>query len=203
MEKTFLIDSGHGGIIDGRYQTAPKKMFLHEDGSIAMEGVLNRKVKNFVLGLGRDLGIRMIDICPTEVDVRITTRANIVNAYCDELGTRNCLLIDLHSNAGKGEGTEIWTSPGPTMSDIYASMFMDEYQRAFPDARVRKDLSDGDVDKESPFTMLTDTKCPSILPEWRFFDNPKDWEVMRKKSSQYEYAKMIINFAKSVLHKFS
>jgi len=35
MERVLLIDSGHGGMVGGVYQTAPHKMHLHQNGDIA------------------------------------------------------------------------------------------------------------------------------------------------------------------------
>lgn len=199
MEKIFLIDSGHGGMIDGQYQTAPKKMFQHSNGEVAYEGVVNRNVKHLAFDLMREESIRFIDVCPTELDVDLDTRCNVINAYADEYGKNNCILISLHMNAGKGTGFEIWTSPGATKSDKYASMFYDEFKSTFPGIRMRKDETDGDVDKESPFYILVNSKCPAILPEWLFYDNYNDWVIQRDPGQQLKYAKMILNFAKRVL----
>ena len=201
MEKIFILDSGHGGMLDGMYQTAPKKMYQHQNGEIAYEGVVNRLVKQKAISLFIRDSIRYVDVCPTELDLDLDTRCNIINAICDEYGKNNCLLISLHMNAGKGTGFEIWTSPGATKSDEFATLFMSQYGSFFPGHKLRKDMTDGDVDKESPFYILVNTKCPAILPEWLFFDNYNDWVIQRDPSQQQKYAEMILNFAKRVLIK--
>lgn len=201
MEKIFLLDSGHGGMIDGMYQTAPKKMFQHENGEIAYEGVVNRLVKEKTISLFKQNNIRYVDICPTELDLSLNTRCDIANSVCDQYGNDNCLFISLHMNAGKGTGFEIYTSPGATKSDPFADLYMDQYEFYFPGHSLRKDTSDGDVDKESLFYVLVNTKCPAILPEWLFFDNYNDWVIQRDPTQQQKYAEMILNFAKRVLIK--
>jgi len=198
MERVILIDAGHGGMIDGLYQTAPDKMFIHQNGEIAYEGVINRQVKKEVKKLLTFYNIRHIDVCPTELDVDLNTRVNVINAYCDAYGPNNCLLISLHCNAGGGEGFEIWTSPGATRSDIYATAFMKEYRLSFPEIRLRKDESDGDVDKESLFYILVNSKCPAILPEWLFFDNYEEFKIQSEPREQLKYAEMIVRFIKKV-----
>ena len=198
-ELTFLIDSGHGGLIHDVYQTAPKKMYRHENGEIAYEGVINRIIGDLVIKEMKRRQLRVIDIVPTEIDLDLDTRCNIINQYCGDFGNSNCLVISLHMNAGKGTGFEIWTSPGATKSDKYASIFAEFYMDAFPDEHIRKDESDGDIDKESAFYILVNSKCPAILPEWLFYDNPKDWEIQKNPDMQHKYATMITDFAQNIM----
>ena len=201
-ELIYLIDSGHGGLINNVYQTAPNKMYRHsEDNSIAYEGVTNREIKYRVFKQFDLRGIKYIDICPTQLDVDLDARCNIINTYCREYGKNNCLLISLHMNAGKGEGFEIWTSPGASKSDKYADQFMYFYEQYFPYHKLRKDMADGDVDKESPFYILVNSICPAILPEWLFFDNFHDWQIQRDPLMQDKYAKMIAGFCQEMMFK--
>jgi len=198
MEKLFLVNPGHGGLIHGIYQTAPKKMYRHDNGDIAYEGVINRQIAKLVIDGMREKNMMVSNMCPTELDVDLDARADVVNLYCREYGANNCLLLELHCNAGKGTGFEIWTSVGQTKSDWYATEFMDHYAEAFPKHKLRKDTSDGDVDKESQFYMLKNSRCPAILPEWLFFDNPDDWAIQKDPAMQKRYADMIITFAQFV-----
>ena len=196
MGKVFLLDLGHGGIIDGVYQTYPKKMYSFESGEVAYEGVLNREIGKRVIHKLDAYGFKCINICPTEVDVPLGVRADVVNRYCEEYGTDECLLISLHSNSGKGTGFEIWTSPGQTKSDRYAELFYDTFKSMFPDVRLRSDTSDGDHDKESAFYILQETNCPAILPEFLFFDNWQDFQLLKSPVFQNRYADMILEFVK-------
>lgn len=44
--------------------------------------------------------------------------------------------------------------------------------------KIRKDMSDGDPDKESQFYILRKTKCPAVLTENLFQDNQEDVEFL-------------------------
>lgn len=197
---TFLIDSGHGGFIGGKYMTDPKigKFHTFPSGETAYEGLINRLIKKQIIERLTKAGFRAIDICPTEIDLSMTTRCKIINAICAELGFLNCILICQHSNAGKGTGFEVWTSPGQTLSDQYASIFAATFTKYFPGIAVREDRSDGDGDKEAKFTMMTDSDCPSILPEFLFFDNEQDWMILKQPVTHATYGDMVVDFAKKI-----
>lgn len=198
MEKVFLLDSGHGGMLNKVYQTAPAKMFKHKDGTTAYEGIINRTVKNYLMKSLDQYGIKFIDVCPTNLDIPLEARTNVINSYCDYYGKENCLLISLHSNAGGGRGFEIWTSPGEDGSDPYATKFYELFAKKFSETAMRADKSDQDPDKESKFWMLVQSKCPSILPEWLFFDTYEDWCIMRDPINQIAYSQMIVDFCNQV-----
>ena len=87
-----------------------------------------------------------------------------------------CFYLSIHSNAGGGIGSEIFTSPGNTKSDEVATIFGNEYQREFPRRRLRTDFSDGDLDKEKRFYVLTKTKMTAILTESFFMDNREEFD---------------------------
>lgn len=199
-EIVFLIDSGHGGFINGKYMTDPKigKFFTFPSGETSYEGQINRLIKKQIIDKLTKAGFKAIDVCPTEIDLSMGTRCKIINAICEELGFLNCLLISQHSNAGKGTGFEIWTSPGQTLSDQYASVFATTFHVHFPEIAVREDRSDGDGDKEAKFTMLTETACPSILPEFLFFDNEKDYFLLKQPLTHSMYADMVVDFANRI-----
>ena len=54
--------------------------------------------------------------------------------------------------------------------------------------RFRKDLSDGDLDKEENFYVLKQTHCPAILVENLFFDNRKEAEFLLSDAGQTQIA---------------
>lgn len=198
MKPLILLDSGHGGMINGIYQTAPAKMFVHSDATTAYEGVLNRNIKQHVIDLFKKEGIKYADVCPSEMDIPLSVRCNVINNYCNNYNKDNCLLISLHSNAGGGRGFEIWTTDGTTQSDVYATKFYNLFKQSFPSIICRQDLTDGDPDKESKFYILANSNCPAILPEWLFFDNLEDWKYQRVPINQMSYAKMIFNFVNTL-----
>lgn len=194
----FLIDSGHGGMINGIYQTAPRKMYKFPNGEIAYEGVLNRIFKEKLFIRLNSKGIKYVDVCPTEEDIPLLDRTRTVNRYARQYGKENCLLISLHSNAGKGTGFEIWTSRGKTQSDEYADILGKILIRKFSYIKFRADKTDGDLDKEANFFILRHTICPAILPECLFFDNYSDYLMLKDPLFQDRYVSALMEFIQKV-----
>jgi len=192
-----LLDAGHGGIIGGQYVTAPSKQFHHKDGSWAYEGVINRQVKNALVLLLEKEGIAYRDIAPDETDTKLEIRTKYANNIMAELGNDyNFLYVSIHSNAGGGSGFEVWTSPGQTISDKYAEIWVQELKKVFPEFPFRADMTDGDLDKESKFWVLVHTAMPAVLGELLFFDNFNDWKVQRTPEYINKVANVILNFIK-------
>lgn len=164
----ILIDAGHG--IDTPGKRSPDGSFL--------EYLWNRQVADLVLTELR-LYDYDADMVVTETnDITLRTRAMRVNRVCDRMGASNVILVSIHANAaGNGKswmnatGWECHTSPGKTRSDALAECFYKSFSAAFPEKRMRRDLSDGDSDKESNFYILTKTRCPAVLLENFFYDN--------------------------------
>lgn len=188
--KTLLLDLGHGGIINGKYVTAPAKQFRHADGW-AHEGVLNRNLGRLLEAFLKADSIPYITLTQTELDTPLRQRTDLANRIMVDYP--NCFLVSLHRNAsssnsgtdtqpgtpGGGHGYEFFTSPGQTGSDALATMIFDAYKADIPDGVFRVDVSDGDPDKEAKFHMLTQSKMPACLVEGLFFDNTSDWQKIR------------------------
>ncbi|CAM1365845.1 N-acetylmuramoyl-L-alanine amidase [Tenacibaculum xiamenense] len=161
-----LLDNGHGGLINGEYQTKGKYKDWG-DNLVFYEGEFNRAIVNGIIEQLTHLNISYVNIAPEYRDVSLGTRVKRANSYVSQ----SSFYLSIHSNAGKGEGSEIFTSPGNTRSDKIATVFGEEYINEFPERKFRSDFSDGDMDKEAHFYVLTRTKMPAILTENFFMDN--------------------------------
>jgi N-acetylmuramoyl-L-alanine amidase len=166
-----LLDNGHGGLINGEYVTPGKRKDWGDDG-IIYEGEFNRAIVGGIIEQLTKLNIPYVNIAPEYWDVRLETRVKRANAY----PPGSCFYLSVHSNAGGGSGSEFFTSPGSTKSDAIATIFGEEYQREFPNRRLRTDFSDGDLDKERRFYVLTRTKMPAVLTESFFMDNHEEFK---------------------------
>lgn len=196
MNKIWLLDSGHGGIINGNYQTAPDKMYKHKD-FVFYEGVYNRIIKNLLIEMfDNDSTVKYVDITASELDLDLDIRVDFANDIAKEYGANNCVYLSIHGNAGGGSGFEVWTSVGQTRSDIYADVWAKNVMVDFPEYQYRKDMSDGDYDKESMFYVLANTKCPALLTENNFYDVYKEAKKMLTPEFQYKVAKTHYNFVK-------
>ena len=166
----ILLDNGHGSLINNRYQTSGKRSPKWSDGTQLFEGEFNRAIVNRIIEELSLSDIPYVNIAPEYWDVSLKTRVNRANKY----PARSSVYISIHSNAGGGRGSEFFTSPGKTKSDQYATIFGEEYQKEFPDERLRTDWGDGDLDKEAKFYVLRKTKMPAILTENFFMDNERE-----------------------------
>ncbi|NHF58977.1 N-acetylmuramoyl-L-alanine amidase [Flavobacteriaceae bacterium TP-CH-4] len=165
-----LLDNGHGALINRKYQTAGKRSPVWSDGSQLFEGEFNRAIVNGIIQRLTQLKIAYVNLAPEYRDVRLETRVKRANEY----PVRSSFYLSIHSNAGGGYGSEIFTSPGDTKSDKIATIFGHAFKNVFPDRKLRTDFSDGDLDKEQRFYVLTKTKMPAILTENFFMDNEEE-----------------------------
>jgi N-acetylmuramoyl-L-alanine amidase len=199
MSKTVLpiFDAGHGGIINGHYVTAPKKMYKHKDGTVAYEGVINRKIKNKCVDICREWGMPYFDVTPGEEDYALGYRVEQANKiYHQQKEEFDVVYTSIHCNAGKGTGLEVYTTPGETESDKYATLWIEEMKKLFLNHRFRMDYTDGDPDKEALFKVLRETHCPAVLGEFFFFDNYDDWVYMQTDDFINKAAQSVINMVK-------
>ena len=184
MTENFCVflDAGHGSLDkDGKYTTAPSKMYQHSrgnfhDGRFFYEGVFNRTLTNRVAAKLNNLGISNIIVSHEYLDISLDYRVALANWYYRNF--RKGIYISNHANAsgsGAARGFEVYTSPGVTASDKIAQFHWNNVKDLLGSRiSMRSDTSDGDHDKEARFFVLTRTVMPAILVEHLFFDNFDD-----------------------------
>jgi len=186
MKYHWLLDNGHGGIKDGVYTTAPKKMHTFEDGMTVYEGDFNRKVVNKIASKLKELCIDYTIIVPELDDISLEERVRRADAqYAID---KSCIFVSVHGNGGGGSGFEVFTSVGQTRSDKIAEVFFKTLEAEFPEKTARRDTTDGDSDKEAQFYLLRKTDCPAILTENFFMDTYKDALLMLSDEGQERIA---------------
>ena len=180
---SYLFDAGHGGMINGVYQTPGKRSPKFEDGSVLYEGANNRDNVSLIMEALELENIKAIDIVNSNSDVPLSERVRRANLLAKG---GNCLYISMHSDAA-GNGTEwnpasgisVYTSPGQTKSDEFAQILIDRLQINFGDTvKWRTDKTDGDEDKEENFYVLKETNCPAVLIEAGFHTNKEEAKRM-------------------------
>lgn len=164
----IILDNGHSGMVNGVYQTAGKRSPIWKDGRQLFEGVFNRNIVNKLHKLCQFHGIDSVVLVPEQTDISLGERVKRANKIYST--DKSAILISVHANAGGGTGFEIFTSVGQTKSDKIAEVLIDEYAKAIPELKLRKDTSDGDKDKEAHFYILKNTNCPAVLIECFFMD---------------------------------
>jgi N-acetylmuramoyl-L-alanine amidase len=188
----WLLDNGHGGLIDGLYQTAGKRSPVWSDGSQLFEGEFNRAIVNRLIEMCTAHKIHYVNISPELEDVSLNERVIRANSYFDQA---DCIFVSIHANAGGGTGYEIYTSRGETKSDKIATLFFNKFKEEFPGVNMRTDvISDGDVDKEANFYVLCKTRMPAILTENFFMDTEQECkEFLMTKTGRDRIAKAHFN----------
>lgn len=182
--KNIVLDFGHGGLdSQGRYTTAPNKMFVHANGEAAYEGVLNRQIGGHVytcLRSHKEFNV----VCTVKEDdprdISLSQRVRVANKF----DPKETIFVSIHCNASKyhnASGFELFTTKGLTKSDSLAEEIANAVEHIYEDVglRLRYDFSDKDKDKEADFYVLRKTKCPAVLLECGFFDNRKDFDLLK------------------------
>lgn len=176
---TWIIDPGHGGMVNGKYATAGKRSPKFDDGTVLYEGVNNREIARRLIIAMEAEDIKCINIVASEQDVSLETRVERANKLAK---TKPCVYLSIHSDAnGDGvswnpaSGMSAYTSKGQTKSDEFAQLAIDELQENFgKEVKWRTDNTDYDEDKEENFYVLKNTTCPSVLFELGFHTNKEE-----------------------------
>ena len=167
----ILIDNGHGINTPGKCSPDGKFREYKYAREIAIEVVKRLKAE----------GYDAERIVTEEGDISLGQRCARVNAWCDRMGAKNVVLVSIHNNAAGNNGQwmaargwEAWTSKGQTQGDKLADCLYSAAKKHLPGMKIRTDMADGDMDKESNFTILYRSKCPACLTENLFQDNKED-----------------------------
>jgi N-acetylmuramoyl-L-alanine amidase len=170
----WILDNGHGGIIDGVYQTPGKRSPVWPDGTQLFEGEFNRAIVNRLMDLCKANNIDVINLVDTAEDVPLPYRTSKANSMAKS-SNKPCIYVSIHANGFTEEsanGWSVYTSLGETKSDAIATILFEKAATEFKGEYMRKDTySDGDVDKEANFSVLVNTTMPAILSENFFMTN--------------------------------
>lgn len=192
----WLLDSGHGGVINGVPQTAGKRSPDWEKG-ILYEGESNRDIVSRVKNLLKKENIDFLEVTPELKDISLSERVRRVNSTANK--NKKSILLSFHSDAftsEKANGWSAFTTKGETKSDKIASVLYKHAKKA--KFKVREDFSDGDPDKEVDFFVLRKTICPAVLIENFFMTNKKDYNFLMSEKGKNKIAKTIVNAIKEL-----
>lgn len=196
----WIFDNGHGGIIDGVYQTAGKRSPIWEDGTQLFEGEFNRAIVKRLVKMCDRAGIDCINLVDTEEDVPLSTRTNKANEIYRK-SDKPCIYVSIHANGFSDEaanGWEVYTSIGETKSDEIAEVLFQKAQAEFPKHKMRKDTRDGDADKEANFWVLQNTAMSAILSENFFMTNEAECRLLMSEEGRDRIAKIHFEMIKEL-----
>ncbi len=188
----WLIDNGHGGVINGVPQTKGKRSPNWSEG-ILYEGVINRLITKKVIEMCKKEGIRVVNLVPELKDISLSERVKRSLKY------KNAIYLSIHCDAFGKESANGWsafTYHGESKSDKVAEILYKHADKA--KLKTRKDYSDGDKDKEANFYVLRKTSCPAVLIENLFMTNKKDYNFLMSDKGRGILAKVIFQSIKEI-----
>lgn len=191
MDKIILFDNGHG------QETPGKRSPIWGDGSQLLEWEFNRDIVRRIILKCYHAGIPAVKLVPETFDVSLEERCKRADLWYDRCNG-NCVVVSIHANAGGGTGFEVYTSPGQTKADPIATKLIEQLQQDFPEIKIRKDMADGDPDKEAGFYILKHTKAPAILAENLFMDNEADCQLLMAEDFRDKLADSYVKFLKTL-----
>lgn len=175
MKPIIVIDPGHGG---------------HDSGAV---GPGRTREKDVVLAVALLLAEQLADVATvrltrrTDVFIDLVKRAEIGNdAKAD-------LFLSLHCNSATNpaRGFEVFTTKGQTLSDTAATDLFLAYASEFRELGQRKDLSDGDEDKEADFAVLRHSRGPAVLFELEFIHTKEGEAWLASEATQRRMAQAL------------
>ena len=192
----ILVDNGHGVNTLGKCSPDGKFREYKWNREIAHEVVAELKKRGYCAEL----------LVTEDIDISLAERVRRANNKCNQLGTKNVVLLSVHVNAaGNGQwlnakGWSCFTSRGLTKSDKIADELYKVAEKLMPNRTMRKEYSDGDADWEAGFYILKNTKCPAVLTENFFMDNKEDLAYLTsadgRKAIIATHVEGIINYLK-------
>jgi N-acetylmuramoyl-L-alanine amidase len=177
-----VLDAGHGGKDPGAI--GPSRL-VEKDVTLAVVLKIDEHL--------RQHGVQTMLTRAADQDVSLNDRCRISNNFAADV------FLSVHCNSATNPaagGMEVWTSRGQTAGDKLADILAQELRQAFPNLRLRSDLTDGDLDKEADFQVLKYTRAPAALVELAFISNPAEEKLLASPEFQGQAAEAL---AKGVL----
>lgn len=170
MKYVVVLDAGHGGVINGVYQTKGKRSPVWDDGSQYFEGVGNREIYKKLRAKLTANCIEVYNPNESDIDMPLRTRTSKINDYIKNNPDKKFVGISIHSNGFSKESAHGWSvytyTKASEDSKKLSSLLAKEMKVKFPDRRLRGEKTAG-------FWMVKHTNCPFVLTE-NFFMTNKD-----------------------------
>jgi N-acetylmuramoyl-L-alanine amidase len=185
----YILEAGHGGILNGVYQTSGKRSPKFDDGRILYEGHENRRKVAAIKSQMDKHGLESVVLVPGNEDISLGQRVRWANKLQAD---RPCIYISIHSDA-YGSG---WTSPsgigvyhfqGSKQSKKIAKLFRQELTCNFDGIALDRKI------KEARFYVLHYTRMPAVLLELGFHSNKEESKRMMEQDWIDRVAKSVVD----------
>ena len=176
MAKTVFLNPGHGGSDPGACANGFKEKDLNLTITLACRDELKRHGVNVVMGRDKDVD---------------RTSKQIIKA-CNSSGAE--LAIDIHNNAGGGDGAEIYYYSGGGTSKTLAQNILNCIVAIGQNSRGIKTRKGSNGSEY--YYFIRETSMPAVIVECAFVDNRTDMNVLDTTAEQKQ---MGVAVAKGIL----
>ena len=176
MAKKVYIGVGHGGSDPGAVANGIKEKDVNLDVALACYSFLAKHGISVKLSRTKD------------TEVWIEKRVKEANAFGADLA------VDIHHNAGGGDGAEVYHTKYLGKGATLANNILKEMQLIGQNSRgakIKKNSSGNDY-----FSFIRDTTMPAVLCECAFLDNKTDVKIIDTKAERVKMGEAI---AKGIL----
>ena len=143
----------------------------------------------------------VIDIEGDE-EYSLTNRVNIVNRYCRQYGSKNCIYVSVHVNAASGSswsnarGLCVYVSNNSSAAskELAKTLYKEGASRGLKGNRYVPAENYWKAD----FYVLKYTNCPAVLTENLFQDNKEDLKFLQS----FQGKKTIIDYHVDAIDKY-
>ena len=151
----------------------------------------------------KDLNLSIAMACRDElkrhgVEVRVSRAKDENDTLSEEIRECNAfspdLAVDIHNNAGGGDGAEVFHHYGGGKSKTLAENILSEIVKAGQNSRgakVRKNSQGKDY-----YGFIRETSAPAVIVECAFVDNASDLKILATESDRQKVGRAI---AKGIL----
>lgn len=159
-----FIGVGHGGSDPGAVSNGVKEKDLNLSIALACRDVLEK----------HGVAVKMSRV--KDEDDSVSEEIKECNAYAPDLA------VDIHNNAGGGDGAEVFHHHGGGKGKVLAENILAEIVKVGQNSRgakIRKNSQGKDY-----YGFIRSTTCPAVIVECAFVDNASDLEILATESQR-------------------
>jgi N-acetylmuramoyl-L-alanine amidase len=164
MSKKVFLGVGHGGTDPGAVANGFKEKDLNLSIALACHAELTRHGVSVLMSRTKDETEDLVD------------RIKECNTFKPDLA------LDIHNNAGGGDGAEVFHHYGGGTGKTLAENILAEVVRAGQNSRGAK-VKKNSAGKDH-FGFIRETSCPAVIVECAFVDNATDIKIIDTAAEQ-------------------
>lgn len=193
----WLLDNGHGGLINGIYQTSGKRSPILPNGDILYEGVYNRIIVSKLIKLLEANKISYCNLVPENSDVKLSERCVRADKIKQAHKVKT-VYVSIHANAFSTGSTLTFNNSNGIESFYYSKdgkssksgvILANVFQKNLIKETNRRDRGI----KGANFYVLRETTMPSVLTESPFMTNLEEARLMLTDDFQNKIAQAHLN----------